>query len=53
MKSTYSSLNFVYDENTDLLREQINSFAAREIAPLAQSIDQSNDFPNHLWSKAG
>ncbi|MCX8844953.1 acyl-CoA dehydrogenase family protein, partial [Vibrio parahaemolyticus] len=53
MKSTYSSLNFVYDENTDLLREQINSFAAREIAPLAQSIDQSNDFPNHLWSKLG
>ncbi|EGR2183216.1 isovaleryl-CoA dehydrogenase [Vibrio parahaemolyticus] len=53
MKSTYSSLNFVYDENTDLLREQINSFAAREIAPLAQSIDQTNDFPNHLWSKLG
>ncbi|OLQ90988.1 isovaleryl-CoA dehydrogenase [Vibrio panuliri] len=53
MKSTYSSLKFVYDENTDLLREQINSFAASEIAPLAQSIDQSNEFPNHLWTKLG
>lgn len=53
MKSTYSSLNFGYDETIEMLREQINHFAATEIAPLAQSIDQSNEFPNHLWKKFG
>lgn len=31
MKSTYSSLNFVYDENTDLLREQINSLLQEKL----------------------
>lgn len=53
MKSTYSSLNFGYDPTIEMLREQINHFAATEIAPLAQSIDQSNEFPNQLWSKLG
>jgi len=53
MKSTYSSLNFGYDSTIEMLREQINHFAATEIAPLAQSIDQSNEFPNQLWSKLG
>ncbi|WCE28459.1 isovaleryl-CoA dehydrogenase [Vibrio sp. SCSIO 43137] len=53
MKSTYSSLNFGYDATIEMLREQINHFAATEIAPLAQSIDQSNEFPNQLWSKLG
>ncbi|GAK82781.1 isovaleryl-CoA dehydrogenase [Vibrio ponticus] len=53
MKSTYSSLNFIHDEEINMLREQINSFAACEIAPLAQSIDQANQFPNHLWEKLG
>lgn len=53
MKSTYSSLNFGYDPTIEMLREQINHFAATEIAPLAQSIDQSNEFPNQLWGKLG
>ncbi|WP_114764623.1 isovaleryl-CoA dehydrogenase [Vibrio rhodolitus] len=53
MKSTYSSLNFIHDEEINMLREQINSFAACEIAPLAQSIDQANQFPDHLWEKLG
>lgn len=53
MKSTYTSLNFGCDPTIELLREQINNFASTEIAPLAQSIDQTNNFPNHLWTKFG
>jgi isovaleryl-CoA dehydrogenase len=40
-------------EEIDLLRETVREFAEREIAPLADNIDRSNQFPNHLWRKMG
>src|SRR5690554_6364295 len=36
-----------------MLREQINSFTAQEIAPRAEAIDRENLFPNDLWRKFG
>ncbi|WP_299183438.1 isovaleryl-CoA dehydrogenase [uncultured Neptuniibacter sp.] len=53
MISQYSGLNFGLGETMDMLREQINSFAAQEIAPRAEEIDQKNEFPNDLWRKFG
>jgi alkylation response protein AidB-like acyl-CoA dehydrogenase len=53
MKSQYSELNFGLGETLDMLREQINGFATREIAPRAAEIDQSNEFPMDLWKKFG
>ena len=53
MISQYSGLNFGLGETIDMLREQINSFAAKEIAPRAEEIDQQNEFPNDLWRKFG
>jgi len=53
MISAYSELNFGLGETIDMLREQINSFAAQEIAPRAEAIDQDNQFPNDLWRKFG
>ena len=53
MKSLYSNLNFGLGETVDLLREQVNEFAAREIAPIAEQVDKSNEFPNELWRKFG
>lgn len=53
MKSQYTSLNFGLGDTVDLLREQVNEFAAREIAPMAEDVDQSNEFPNALWKKFG
>lgn len=53
MISAYSELNFGLGETIDMLREQINSFAAQEIAPRAEAIDQENQFPNDLWRKFG
>ena len=53
MKSQYSELNFGLGETLDMLREQINGFAAAEIAPRAEEIDRNNEFPNDLWKKFG
>ncbi|HCH25036.1 MAG TPA: acyl-CoA dehydrogenase [Oceanospirillaceae bacterium] len=53
MFSTYSSLNFGHGEMIDMLRDQVNQFAAQEIAPLAEEIDLNNQFPMHLWEKMG
>lgn len=53
MISQYSGLNFGLGETMDMLREQVNSFAAQEIAPRAEEIDQKNEFPNDLWRKFG
>ena len=40
-------------ETAKMLRETVQQFAQREIAPLAHQIDQSNQFPRHLWPKLG
>ncbi len=53
MKSQYSEFNFGLGETIDMLREQINGFAASEIAPRAEDIDRENLFPNDLWKKFG
>ncbi|MCP4993178.1 MAG: isovaleryl-CoA dehydrogenase [Gammaproteobacteria bacterium] len=47
------SLNFGLGETVDMLRDAVESFAHEEIAPLAEKIDQENDFPAHLWEKLG
>ncbi|HSU05078.1 MAG TPA: isovaleryl-CoA dehydrogenase [Acetobacteraceae bacterium] len=46
-------LNFDLGETADMLRAQVEAFAAAEIAPLAAEIDRSNNFPMHLWRKFG
>ncbi len=53
MFSHYSELNFGLDDELNMLREQVNAFAASEIAPRAAEIDHSNEFPNDLWKKFG
>jgi isovaleryl-CoA dehydrogenase len=49
----YPSLNFDLGETVDMLRDAVQEFAAAEIAPLAAEIDESNEFPAHLWQKMG
>jgi len=53
MISQFSGLNFGLGETQEMLREQVNAFAAGEIAPLAEKTDQENAFPNELWKKFG
>lgn len=53
MQVQYDNLNFGFDETINMLRDQVNRFAADEIAPRAAEIDASNEFPMELWKKMG
>ena len=46
-------LNFQLGEDIDALRDVVQQFAAKEIAPRASEIDSSDDFPMDLWQKMG
>lgn len=35
------------------MRDMVHRFAQDEIAPMAATIDQTNEFPNELWQKMG
>jgi isovaleryl-CoA dehydrogenase len=49
----YPTLNFAHGEDVNMLRESIYGFAQNEIAPMAEAVDQKNEFPNELWPKLG
>ena len=53
MGNQMSGLDFDLGETADLLRDQVEAFAANEIAPRAASIDRDNEFPADLWPKLG
>lgn len=50
---SYPSLNFALGETLDLLRDQVRTLVAREVAPRAGEIDASNSFPIDLWRTFG
>lgn len=49
----YPTLNFDLGETTDMLRDTVSTFAADAIAPRAEAIDRSNEFPRDLWPSLG
>ena len=53
MIADYPGLNFNLGETAEMLREAVHDFAQTEIAPLADEIDRSNEFPAQLWRKLG
>jgi isovaleryl-CoA dehydrogenase len=53
MSNRIRALDFDLGETADLLRDQVESFAADEIAPRAAAIDRDNEFPADLWRKFG
>ena len=53
MIADYPGLNFNLGETAEMLREAVHDFAQTEIAPLADDIDRSNEFPAQLWRKLG
>ena len=46
-------LNFGLGETADMIRSSVESFAQAEIAPRAEEIDASNEFPRDLWPRLG
>ena len=49
----YTGLNFNLGETADMIRDSVRAFANKEIAPIAEKVDQDNEFPNDLWPKLG
>ncbi|MFA6301733.1 MAG: isovaleryl-CoA dehydrogenase [Legionella sp.] len=49
----HTGLNHLLGETYELLRNSVAQFALTEIAPLAATIDETNQFPNELWPKLG
>ena len=47
------SLNFGLSEELEALRDMVHRFAQDRIAPIADEIDRSNEFPNDLWREMG
>jgi isovaleryl-CoA dehydrogenase len=46
-------LRFDHGETLEMLRDTVRDFAQKEIAPRADEIDRSNQFPPDLWQKLG
>ena len=46
-------LDFGLGETADMIRSSVESLAQAEIAPRAEEIDASNEFPRDLWPRLG
>src|SRR3954451_6036334 len=46
-------LDFGLGEMADTIRETMQRFAADKIAPIAAEIDETDEFPRHLWQPMG
>jgi isovaleryl-CoA dehydrogenase len=49
----YPSLDFDLGAEVDMLRDSVRAFADAEIAPRAEAIDRSDEFPRDLWPRMG
>ena len=47
------TIDFLFSDECNRLQDEIQKFAAQEIAPLAAQIDKDNEFPPDLWPKMG
>ncbi|WP_426416130.1 isovaleryl-CoA dehydrogenase [Aestuariirhabdus sp. LZHN29] len=53
MNVSYPTLNFDLGEDIDMLRDAVYQFCQAELAPRAEAIDRSNEFPMDMWRKFG
>src|SRR3981189_1053448 len=51
--NAHRMFNFDLGETADAIRETVHDFSSHEIAPRAEEIDKSNQFPRDLWPKIG
>jgi isovaleryl-CoA dehydrogenase len=50
---TCPSLDFDLGDTAEMIRDTVATFAQAEIAPRAEEIDRSNEFPRDLWPRLG
>ncbi len=51
--NAYSSLNHDLGDTAEMLRDTVRSFTDDKIAPIAEEIDRTNQFPRQLWPQMG
>src|SRR3989440_8901560 len=51
--NAYRMFNFDLGASADAIRETVHDLSSNEIAPRADEIDKSNQFPRDLWPKIG
>jgi len=51
--TSYPTLGFGHSETTEMIRETVYQFCQKELMPIADEVDASNQFPRHLWEKMG
>ena len=49
----WATLNHNLGETLDIVRETVRQFTSAEIAPRANDIDRTNEFPRDLWPRLG
>ena len=47
------AFDFGLGDTADMIRDTVRSFAGDKIAPIADEIDKTNEFPRHLWPQMG
>ena len=52
-KPAYSGLDHSLGETIDLIRDTVRHFSSQEIAPRAEEIDRTDEFPRDLWPRLG
>ena len=52
-RQLWATLNHDLGETVDIVRETVRQFTSAEIAPRAEEIDHSNEFPRDLWPRLG
>jgi isovaleryl-CoA dehydrogenase len=53
ISNSWKPFDFALGENADMLRETVSRFSQDVIAPRAEEIDRTNQFPRDLWPKLG
>ncbi len=53
LANTHTGFDFDLGETADMLRDSVRGFSQDLIAPRADEIDRSNQFPRDLWPKLG
>ncbi|MGU3494915.1 isovaleryl-CoA dehydrogenase [Xanthobacteraceae bacterium A53D] len=53
LANAHNGLDFQLGETADMLRDTVRDFSQDKIAPRAEEIDRTNQFPRDLWPKLG
>ncbi|WP_114945101.1 isovaleryl-CoA dehydrogenase [Microvirga calopogonii] len=53
LQNAAKGFNFDLGETADAIRETVSDFAQEKIAPRAEEIDRTNQFPRDLWPQMG